>query len=328
MSFEMMQTQQDQPHNTLGEVGIKIIGLANDLLKEIDTNWNEETISKVKENGHQLMQTATELKIVTKDDYDNANNFFLQIAQYIKTGSAYIQPYVETAHKPWKILCEIRSEFENPGTEAKKIVESKIIEYKKAERRRVQAEQDRLDRERREKEARDRAALEQKAREEREEAKIRLAKEAADKAAAEGRKAEAKAIELKVQRERAKLETEAQAREQRAQVHEAAAQSVYTPPTVAVANVARTEITPSGTSVERGGWMVEIVDEMSLIKAVAEDRLPLSVLNLDPERIKAALKRWAKVSLGKDVQYYEENGIVIESTGHLSARGNTKTKKA
>ncbi len=243
---------------------------------------------------------------------------------------------------------------------AKEEAERKALEAKareereKADRERRQAEErarqerekaEQADRERREAEERARKAeADRKAAEE----AARRAKEAEDAEAAAAAQAEADRIareeqeakdqaaaaertafaaNQKAQREIDRGEIAAQEREQKAEAHESAAQSVFHAPTIAAPTVSKTETTSAGKAIGRGDYSVTITDEMALIKAVAEGRKPLSVLNLDPERVRAAAVRWAKVSLPKTTQRYEQDGLLIEATERLSARASTKKKQ-
>lgn len=210
--------------------------------------------------------------------------------------------------------------------EAERIAAEKAAKAAKDEKSRkaAQAEADRL------------AAEKEKAKAEETE-RIRAEMAEADRLAEEKEKAEAEAkdrsrtafkAEQQAHKETSNGEIAAQKREQTAEAHEANAQAVFTPPTIAVPTVKKTEVTPIGKAIGKADWEVTILDEMELVKAVAAGQtnggFPLSVLNLDPERVKAALKRWAKMSL--TTQRYEGNGVFIEATERLSARVNSKAK--
>lgn len=238
--------------------------------------------------------------------------------------------------------------------ERKKLEERARIEKEKAEQLRKEAEaraaveREKAEKARREKEAAEaRAAAAVKAQREAEEKWLRAQEEKNAEAAEAATKeairlesvecaereriaiAEREAFEAgqKAEREIARGEAAAAEREQKAEVHETRAESVFIPPAISTPTVRKTEITASGKAIERSTWEVTITDEMDLVKAVAAGPLnggfPISVLNLDPERIKAALKRWAKMSLTNQV--YEGNGVIIEASGKLSARKNSKS---
>ena len=240
------------------------------------------------------------------------------------------------------------------GAERKALEAKAREEREKADRERRQAEErarqerekaEQADRERREAEERARKAeADRKAADE----AARRAKEAEDAEAAAAAQAEADRIareeqeakdqaaaaertafaaNQKAQREIDRGEIAAQEREQKAEAHESAAQSVFHAPTIAAPTVSKTETTSAGKAIGRGDYSVTITDEMALIKAVAEGRKPLSVLNLDPERVRAAAVRWAKVSPPKTTQRYEQDGLLIEATERLSARASTKKKQ-
>lgn len=183
----------------------------------------------------------------------------------------------------------------------------------------------------------DRLAAEKTAKDAKDEESRKVAQAEADKLEAERAKAQAEATERnraafkaeqQAHKETSNGEIAAQKREQTAEAHEANAQAVFTPPTIAVPTVKKTEITSIGKAIGKKDWDVTILDEMELVKAVAagltNGGFPISVLNLVPERVEAALKRWAKMSL--TTQRYEGNGVLIEATEKLSARVNSKAK--
>lgn len=240
--------------------------------------------------------------------------------------------------------------------ERKKLEEKARIEREKAEQLRKEAEaraaaeREKADKARREKEAAEARAAEAVQAQRAAEELLRKAQEANDVKAAEAAArvtaqleaakeaerekaaiAEREAFEAgqKAEREISRGEAEAAEREKKADIHETRAETTFIAPAISTPSVKKTETTASGKAIERGAWDVTIVDEMELVKAVVAGPLaggfPISVLNLDPERIKAALKRWAKITLTEQV--YEGNGIIIEKTGNLSGRGNSKSKE-
>lgn len=191
----------------LGEVGKRVQALANELLKEIGETWDENKLERIRENGRLLVERAEGFKIETQDQYMAANEFFVAIAQYKKEGTAFIDPIVEVAHMPHKMVCDIRTEFDTPAKKAKAVMEVKILAWKEAERKRIAAEQARLDAERKAKEAEERRKLEEKARIEREKAE-KERREAEEKARVEREKAE------KARREKEEAEERARKAEQ------------------------------------------------------------------------------------------------------------------
>lgn len=240
--------------------------------------------------------------------------------------------------------------------ERKKLEERARIEREKAEQLRKEAEKRaRIEREKAEKARREKEAAEARAAEavraQREaEEMVRIAQEVNDAKAAEAAakvvtqleaaknaerrkiaEAERESFEAgqKAEREVVRGEKEAAEREKKADIHETRAESTFVAPAISMPSVKKTETTASGKSIERSTWEVTITNEMDLVKAVVAGPLnggfPISVLNLDPERIKTALKRWAKMSLTDQV--YEGNGVIIEATGKLSARENSKSQE-
>jgi hypothetical protein len=218
---------------------------------------------------------------------------------------------------------KIRREAEEKARQERETAEKKRREQEEAEARARKAEYDRKEAEaaqQRSIEQQDREAfLKAKAEADAKEAEERAAREEAAAANDSARMSEMNALKITDRGEVA-----AQEWEQKAENHEAAAQSVFHAPTIAAPTVSKTETTSVGKAIGRGDYAVTITDEMELIKAVAAGRKPLSVLNLDPDRIKAATVRWAKVSLPKNTQRYEQDGLLIEATEKLSARASTK----
>jgi chemotaxis protein histidine kinase CheA len=238
--------------------------------------------------------------------------------------------------------------------ERQRLAEKARLEREKAEQeRREAAERARLENEKAAQARREKEEAEAKARKAEEEklAAERAAKNAKDEEArkiaqaeADRLKAEQEAAQAEAaERDRAAFESEqkahkeisngeiaAQEREQKAEAHETNSEAVFTPPSISLATVKKTEITSIGKAVGQKDWDVTIVDEMEIVRAVvkgvADGGFPLSVLNLDPERVKSALKRWAKMSV--TAQQYEGNGVIIEATERLSARVNSKAKAA
>lgn len=206
------ELEQARPR-ALGEVGRRVQALANELLKEIGNTWDENKLDRIRENGRLLVEQAEGFTIANQEQYMAANEFFVSIAQYKKEGTAFIDPIVEVAYMPHKMVCDIRTEFETPANKAKAVMETKILAWKEAERKRVTAEQARLDAERKAKEAEERRKLEEKARVERE------------KSERERREAEAKAREEREKAEKARREKEeAEARARRAEQDKRAAE--------------------------------------------------------------------------------------------------------
>jgi chemotaxis protein histidine kinase CheA len=220
---------------------------------------------------------------------------------------------------------KIRRDAETKARQEREEADKKRREQEEAEARARKAESDRKEAEaaqQRAIEQQDREAfLKAKAEAEAQEAKERIARDEAEAANNAARASEMNALKITD-----RGEVSAQEHEQKAENHEAAAQSVFHAPTIAAPTVSKTETTSAGKAIGRGSFSVTITDEMELIKAVAAGRKPLSVLNLDPERIKAATVRWAKVSLPQNTQRYEQDGLLIEATEKLSARASTKRR--
>jgi len=215
-----MTNDLDKPKTrALGALGKRILVLANDLVKEISSTWDDEQIQRIKDNGAALVKRAEGVVIETQEEYDAANEFFLSIAQYDKSGSAVIDPVVESAHLPHQMVCDIRREFKDPAAVARKIVNDKIVAYKENQEKKRIAEQARLDAERKAKEAEERAKLEAKAREERLKAE-QARKDAEAKAEIERKKAEQA---REAQKEAERREHEAREAEAKAQAAAAAA---------------------------------------------------------------------------------------------------------
>jgi hypothetical protein len=213
---EMKTTEIAEPKSkALGSLGGQIVALANALLKEIQDTWDESKIENLRENGRTLVAQAESFMIDSQEKYQSANEFFLSIAQYDKAGSALLDPVVEVAHHPHKLVCDIRTEFRTPAKTAKTIIETKILAWKESERKRIAAEQAKLDAERKAKEAEDRRKLEEKARLEREKAE-KERREAEVKAREEREKAE------QARREKVEAETRARKAEEEKRVAEEA----------------------------------------------------------------------------------------------------------
>jgi hypothetical protein len=186
----------------IGDVGRRIQTLAQNIMEDISKYWDEDKIDRLRANGKALVTQAEGFMIDSQEKYLQANEFFLSIAQYDKQGSALIDPIVEVAHHPHKLICDIRTEFKNPAKTAKAIIEAKILAWKESERKRQAAEQARLDAERKAAEARERERIEAKAREEREKSE-RLRREAEERARIETEKAERARREAREANERA-----------------------------------------------------------------------------------------------------------------------------
>jgi chemotaxis protein histidine kinase CheA len=367
------------PETKLGATGERLKVLTNEVLVEIDKSWDEKTMQVIAANGEKFLEDANAVSITNQAEYEAANDLFLSGAGYLKKGSGFIDPFVQTMHKPWKSACDIRNLFAKPVEAGKKIIEQKLVAWRMAEKRRIEAEQRKLDAERKAKEEKERKEAEAKEREAREkankakreadakaaelkaqaeaaekeerEAKAREAKLKAEAEAAEAagnqeeakeaeRKAKAEADEAKrKQEEAAKLANQAQKATDRgvvaetknlakAEEHAAAAESVYTPPSVLSHTVKKTETSAKGSVPSIKTWKVTIRNELELVKAVAkgieEGGLPITCLNLDLQRVEAGIRRWAEVN---QITKYDRNGIEVEEWETLQARASTKGKK-
>lgn len=155
---------------------------------------------------------------------------------------------------------------------------------------------------------------------------VRLAAEQmlAQKQAAE-KEAEAFKAEQKAQREIDRGVIAEQERLEKAEAFKENAENVFVAPKIANTMISKTETTTSGKAIGRPEWEIMSIDEMALIRAVANGKLPLSVLNLDSKRLETGIRRWAKVSCTG--QRYNENGIILEATEALSGRANKKAQK-
>jgi chemotaxis protein histidine kinase CheA len=234
--------------------------------------------------------------------------------------------------------------------ERQKLNEKARIEREKAEQERKEAEQKAaVERESAEKARREKEAAEEKVRkaeadkkaaelaaanakneEERKKAQAEADRQAAEKAKAQAEATERERAafdaEQRAKKEISKGEIAAQEREQKAEAHEINAESVFIAPVISVPTVNKTEITARGKAVGIKEFKVTIVSIEDIIKAVVagpmQGGFPVSVLNLDPERVENAFKRWAKMSMTS--QRYAANGVIIEATERQSARPNSK----
>jgi len=147
----------------LGEQGLKILGLAQDLEKSIKDTWNDEAIENIKAKGIKLIEQANALKAETPEDYQALLNFGLNISGYLKTGEDYCEPFKKMAKQPHTLVCNIFNMFAKPGDEAKQIVNNKISEYRALERKRQAEAERKAEAERQERERKLREAEEKKA---------------------------------------------------------------------------------------------------------------------------------------------------------------------
>lgn len=308
-----------------------VIRLAQAALDEIRKNFDEAAIAQIRENGVRLVAAAEAIEIKTPEDFIQANDQFLGVAQYDRAGLALIEPQIKAAHSPWKFLCDVRQEFKQFSDKARTIYQQKINVWNAAQELARRQEQERKDRERREAEARERARLDQLAADERAKAKkaaddaaekARAQKEEADRLAAEGRKKEAEKLARAADHTLAKGVQAEQQSLARAEDHQAAAAAVSLPPTFVSPPAPKSTVSERGTTVGQQTWEASITDEHEFVKAVAEGRLPLSCLNLDIDRALAGIKRWAKVE--KISTTYEANGILVVPSKLLQARTNSR----
>lgn len=223
---------------------------------------------------------------------------------------------------------QARREAEQRAAVEREKAEQARREKEKAEARRIEAENKRREAEQRAADA-IKEADEAKAAQARAESERLKAEENAEREKIAQAEREAFKAEQDAKKEIAKGEAAAAEREMKANSHKTMAETTFVAPTVVLPTVQKTETTKLGKAIGRKTWEVTIIDEMeivcSVVAGVENGGFPISVLNLEPDKIKAALKRWAKMSL--TLQTYEANGVIIEATESLSARSNSKKEK-
>lgn len=147
----------------LGENGLKILGLAQDLEKSIKETWNDEAIERINAKGVELIEQAKALKAETPEDYKELLAFGSDISGYLKTGDAYCEPFKKMAKQPHTLVCNVYNMFAKPGDEAQQIVNGKISAYRALERQRQAEAERKAEYERQQEEKRRREAEEKKA---------------------------------------------------------------------------------------------------------------------------------------------------------------------
>lgn len=148
---------------TLGESGEKILVLAKEFQDSINAQWNDEAIQRIQKNGEDIIRKASDMKLTTPVEYEEAKNLFLTIGQYVKAGEQYTKPFKDLAHKPHKLICDMEKMFRDPSLEAKNIISKKITDWRDLERRREAEERRKAEYERQKEEDRKRKAEEAKA---------------------------------------------------------------------------------------------------------------------------------------------------------------------
>jgi colicin import membrane protein len=99
----------------------------------------------------------------------------------------------------------------------------------------------------------------------------------------------------KEQAEREKLARQAEkarekGNEEKAEVLQERAENVFIPPAIVVPEIEKTNKTDAGTMSQRKDISVKITDPLQVIKAVAEGRLPIGIININETKLKQAVK--------------------------------------
>jgi len=221
------------------------------------------TVEVLKREVAPVVQRATDIVIVTPDDYEQAANGLKEIKGALKKVDAFFDPTIESAHKTWKGNLAQKAAVADPLKQSEAIYKNKQITWNKETERVRQVEEDRLN-----------AIEQERARKEREksEAAARVQREKEAQAQQEADEARRKAAESKNAADRIRLQREAEVRQKeataaaaKAAAKEEAAASVQTN-TVTVASIAP-EI--KGQSM-RKTWKARVVDPKAAATALMQ----------------------------------------------------------
>lgn len=138
----------------------------------------------------------------------------------------------------------------------------------------------------------------------------RIADEAARKAEEERQERERRDQEKLLKRAE---KAEAKGDTEKADMLAEQATQVQAPPIVHEPAVKKTEVADTGAVTGVKDWAVKVINPSSVIRAVADGKLPETVLTINESKI----KQWARMM---DVEQYQENGLFIKRTERLAAK--------
>jgi len=231
-----------------------------------------DPVNELRAQATSLVPSVQALQVVDDDTFIQAGEQVKLIKAYTRRVGEILDPIVEAAHRAHKVAVDQRKALLRPAEEAETILKDRMGTY--------QAEQERIRREREAAAERERVRLEAEARRQAEAEEARLRKEAEDRMLEAAAQAEADGDG----------ETAERILAQPLVVDIPVPQPVFMPP---VATTMPPPAKVSGVSF-RETWTAEVTDFRALVKAVAEGRAPLSLVQAD----ESALGQYARSTRG------------------------------
>lgn len=255
-----------------------------------------EKEEELKENSTKMDEHINALVVDDEGSFEHAGEITLELSALEKKIEEYWDPEVKKAHELHKSLTTKRSEMLTPVQNNKKILKNKINAYLTEQENKRKAEEARLEEERlaAEKAERDRIQAEIERERAQKEAEIEAAKESGNVEEAEKIQAEAEEAikEMEYQKENVSLPSPVP--------------TVSTPPK-------RMSFGSSGSASASKDITVTVTNKLELIKAIAEGKAPITLLDVKEGDLKKFIKLLA---------HKEFPGLEIKDVVNASFRKN------